>query len=624
MIGSIVATLLVTCSPDSEFGGTPGNTDAAGLTDGQQLRSQSAALTHGATSCVELEFASALWRFDASPVLSDIGFHAASLYDGAALATSTVPRFVSHLDLPSALAHAEAPNFLTDQELEFGAGAFSVATWVRADVLAGSLLSAVDTDGQGWSLDVLSSGHIQFTMVADSFANPIERVVFSSAGGVTIQTGVWAHVALTLDLQTGEPQFWIDGEPTGISFDAFEVDDATHAGPASGTDMVLGQGFEGALDDVVFASYVFAPQAIAALVDGDTSVNPTGCGNCDIWCPAGSVCEAGKCDARMAPSDLKHVWSFDESAGVIGTDSQSAAHAVGVPSWVTDGRLGSAASFDAEGGALLSPTESGASVAFHTGGSATWVAWVRTGASATGDRRIVGGVQDSSTLTSGWEGWELSLDSQDVVHFRYSNQDVPAPIELASATGLNAGGGTPGWSHVAITYEVTLPPAASAAWTLYVDGVSVDSATSSPVDSGTSAPLSIGGIPGGAGFDGDIDELFSVSRSLSAAEVSEYFVALHSAALPSEDLACVWGTASCDGRSHNGCETDVLADQNNCGTCGLVCPGTCTAGVCSSEICDNGVDDNGNGATDCADSLCTNHLNCPPSLGVQLRRRRGQ
>ena len=57
-----------------------------------------------------MELASALWRFDASPVLSDIAFHAAWLYDGAALATSTVPRFASHLGLPSALAHAEAPN----------------------------------------------------------------------------------------------------------------------------------------------------------------------------------------------------------------------------------------------------------------------------------------------------------------------------------------------------------------------------------------------------------------------------------------------------------------------------------------------------------------------------------
>jgi hypothetical protein len=46
--------------------------------------------------------------------------------------------------------------------------------------------------------------------------------------------------------------------------------------------------------------------------------------------------------------------------------------------------------------------------------------------------------------------------------------------------------------------------------------------------------------------------------------------------------ACNAGFANCDGLVANGCEVDLLTDNNNCGTCGRVCGvcATCSMGTC--------------------------------------------
>jgi hypothetical protein len=45
---------------------------------------------------------------------------------------------------------------------------------------------------------------------------------------------------------------------------------------------------------------------------------------------------------------------------------------------------------------------------------------------------------------------------------------------------------------------------------------------------------------------------------------------------------CKSGFADCDAKGANGCEVNVATDVNNCGACGLVCPGgdACVGGVC--------------------------------------------
>ncbi|WP_455204748.1 MopE-related protein [Kaarinaea lacus] len=46
--------------------------------------------------------------------------------------------------------------------------------------------------------------------------------------------------------------------------------------------------------------------------------------------------------------------------------------------------------------------------------------------------------------------------------------------------------------------------------------------------------------------------------------------------------SCKKGFADCDGKANNGCETNIREDNDNCGFCGNVCPGTeiCVAGMC--------------------------------------------
>lgn len=55
---------------------------------------------------------------------------------------------------------------------------------------------------------------------------------------------------------------------------------------------------------------------------------------------------------------------------------------------------------------------------------------------------------------------------------------------------------------------------------------------------------------------------------------------------PAYELRCPPGTADCDGRSSNGCEVDLTANPNHCGTCGNSCQdGPYADGVCVAATC---------------------------------------
>jgi hypothetical protein len=81
--------------------------------------------------------------------------------------------------------------------------------------------------------------------------------------------------------------------------------------------------------------------------------------------------------------------------------------------------------------------------------------------------------------------------------------------------------------------------------------------------------------------------------------------------------ACDAGFADCNRNSGDGCEANLVADLNNCGTCGLVCPPVangvsgCTAGRCSVAACNAGFADcNLNPGDGCEASLTTDLNNC--------------
>lgn len=81
-------------------------------------------------------------------------------------------------------------------------------------------------------------------------------------------------------------------------------------------------------------------------------------------------------------------------------------------------------------------------------------------------------------------------------------------------------------------------------------------------------------------------------------------------------IACTTGFANCDSNATNGCETDVRANVNNCGTCGTVCPArpnaaaACTAGVCGLTCATGFGNCDGNVTNGCETDTRTSALHC--------------
>ncbi|MBW1808306.1 MAG: S8 family serine peptidase [Deltaproteobacteria bacterium] len=79
---------------------------------------------------------------------------------------------------------------------------------------------------------------------------------------------------------------------------------------------------------------------------------------------------------------------------------------------------------------------------------------------------------------------------------------------------------------------------------------------------------------------------------------------------------CLTGYADCDGLPDSGCESDVSADPDNCGSCGNSCSypnayGVCTAGECSLGACHDGwFDCDGDPQTGCEIYILTDVDNC--------------
>ncbi len=79
---------------------------------------------------------------------------------------------------------------------------------------------------------------------------------------------------------------------------------------------------------------------------------------------------------------------------------------------------------------------------------------------------------------------------------------------------------------------------------------------------------------------------------------------------------CDPGFADCDGNAGNGCETNLQTDDDNCGLCGTTCTfpngsGSCTAGTCELVGCDTGFGDcDASDANGCEVDLEVDYFNC--------------
>ncbi|MBP9112695.1 MAG: hypothetical protein KBF88_07785, partial [Polyangiaceae bacterium] len=79
----------------------------------------------------------------------------------------------------------------------------------------------------------------------------------------------------------------------------------------------------------------------------------------------------------------------------------------------------------------------------------------------------------------------------------------------------------------------------------------------------------------------------------------------------SSELACTFRFFNCDNDPATGCETDTIADNNNCGGCGKTCATQCVAGACARPDCPKGMwECNQNGSDGCETNLDTNPTSC--------------
>ncbi len=81
-------------------------------------------------------------------------------------------------------------------------------------------------------------------------------------------------------------------------------------------------------------------------------------------------------------------------------------------------------------------------------------------------------------------------------------------------------------------------------------------------------------------------------------------------------VACNPGWGNCDGNPINGCETNLTNSVINCNACGLVCPNrpnstpTCNAGVCGINCNPNFRNCDGNNVNGCEINILTDSNNC--------------
>ncbi len=81
-------------------------------------------------------------------------------------------------------------------------------------------------------------------------------------------------------------------------------------------------------------------------------------------------------------------------------------------------------------------------------------------------------------------------------------------------------------------------------------------------------------------------------------------------------FTCGFGFGNCDGNATNGCETSLLADANNCGSCGTICTAApnqsavCSSGACQRTCAPGFGDCDGNPSNGCEVDLRTSLGNC--------------
>jgi chitodextrinase len=212
-----------------------------------------------------------------------------------------------------------------------------------------------------------------------------------------------------------------------------------------------------------------------------------------------NVAEVTTGAAPPTPTGLVGAWAFGEGSGTTTADASGNGNTGTVTgaSWSTQGRFGSALSFNGTG-SLVRVADS---ASLDLTAAMTLSAWIRPAASQSGWRTILQRQVDAYFLNAGNNSGPLRPAGGGT--FANSTQWVGGP----TASPVNT------WTHVALSYD-------GATLRLYVNGNQVASKAQTGAIEANNNPLWIGGNqPYGEYFNGLIDDVRVYNRALSQADI---------------------------------------------------------------------------------------------------------
>lgn len=162
-----------------------------------------------------------------------------------------------------------------DPTLDFGTGGFSVSLWVKQTTNAAQMRLINKWDGpggQGWMMDLnlTTAGNIRFIMDSSAVLPTVaaERLDHNVAGNVV--TGVWTHVAATVNRTAHEVRIYKDGVQVGATgvipagMDGKSVDNSMALAIGTIANQV-GTYLDGAVDDVKIYNRTLSATEVNAL-----------------------------------------------------------------------------------------------------------------------------------------------------------------------------------------------------------------------------------------------------------------------------------------------------------------------------------------------------------------------
>jgi hypothetical protein len=499
----------------------------------------------------------------------------------------------------------------------------SVSAWVYATATTNGPIFGVTQSSPpaNWNMPFLSiNGATAWAGLWDG-----GNGVYVSA---TVSLNAWHHLAMTYDPSgSGTRKFYVDGAlsaTTTVTYSPSGVADYWSTYNPGDTPTGVNKYLKGTIDElraynrVLSAAEIqliyYARQTCSGSACGgcqhsetvctgactDTTIDPGNCGSCGHACntAGGESCIAGVCGCASGTdcstvcvdtttnqnncmtcgnacgaitcgscdSGMLGLWHLDDGSGATAADSSgngNNATLTNSPTWTTGhtgGMSDKALQFNGTNNYLNATIG-----AWFTGNNTLSAsAWVYATSTTNGP---IFGVTDTRP-GAGWNMPFLSIAGSSVYGWIYNNTVLSATVTL------NA------WHLLTITYD----PAGSPTTRFYVDGAlsTTGTGTYSHTTNATDYLTTyIGGAKPAAVtssyLNGIIDDLRAYKRVLSAGEIALLYNA-QTSCVASVCGSCPTGTTNCSGVC-----TNTAADNNNCNTCGTVCPGgtpNCVASAC--------------------------------------------